>query len=186
MAKHIVVGTGSPRTGKNTDRAADAFVQGAQQAGHTVYKFSLAQHRVGGCIHCMQCSKQGYCVQKDGMEEVYPQIEKADLILFATPIYFWHITAQMKAFIDRLYALYTMGRFPKNETGKEMGLLLVAGDSDPSVAQAPLSFFENVFGKRLGWLNKGTLLIAGTSRAGFDLEQEGFLQKAFDLGASIQ
>ena len=62
MGKHIVVIEGSPRVAKNTDRVVGAFLRGAQEAGHTTYKLSLAKNRVNGCIHCMQCGKNGYAL----------------------------------------------------------------------------------------------------------------------------
>ncbi len=185
MGKHIVVIEGSPRVAKNTDRLVGAFLRGAQEAGHTTYKLSLAKNRINGCVHCMQCGKNGYCVQKDAMEALYPELERADLVVFASPIYFWQITSQMKAAIDRLYALYTMGRLPRGDAGKDMMTLLVCGDADPAAAADAQAFFSGVFEKRLGWKNAGTLVVSGTSRPDFDLEKEGFLQRAFDLGASL-
>lgn len=182
MAKNIVVVTASPRVGKFTDKAADAFIEGAKSAGHSVKKFSLAKNRVGGCLHCMQCGKNGYCSQKDGMEEFYPMYEEADVIVFASPIYFWHITAQMKAFIDRLYTFYVTKTFSK----KEMAVILVSGGKGESMSEEAVSFFKNVFEKRIGWTSHGTLLIDGTTPPDFDLEKAGFAQKAFDFGASIQ
>lgn len=185
MGKHIVIIEGSPRVAKNTDRIVGAFLCGAQEAGHTTYKLSLAKNRINGCVHCMQCGKNGYCVQKDAMEAFYPELERADLVVFASPIYFWQISSQMKAAIDRLYALYTMGRLPRGDAGKDMMTFLVCGDADPAAAADAQAFFSGVFEKRLGWKNVGTLVVSGTSRPDFDLEKEGYLQKAHDLGAGI-
>ena len=181
MSKRILVIDGSPRPGKNTDRLCDAFIQGAEAAGNTAVKFRVAGKKIGGCIHCMQCYKNGPCAQKDDMIPLYDEIEQADMIVLASPIYFWQITAQTKAVIDRMYALYVAGRFKVKDTAA----IFVSG-GDASCCDEAVSFYRNVIVNRLHWNDKGLLLAPGTSAPGFDLEAGGFIQKACDLGASIR
>ncbi|MBE6993346.1 MAG: flavodoxin family protein [Ruminococcaceae bacterium] len=176
MSKIIVV-DGSPRVGKYTDQLTDAFAEGARSKGHEVIKFSLAKTPVAPCRHCMGCGKNGYCSQKDAMEALYPEIESCDMIVFASPIYFWHITAQMKSFIDRLYALYVMGRFPR----KEMKLILVSGGQGDDMTNNAEQFFRDVFLDRIHWTDKGILKVHGTSAKDFDVS--GYLKEAYDFGA---
>lgn len=175
---HILVIDGSPRVGKNTDLMCDAFIAGAATKGHTATKFRVAGKKINGCIHCMQCYKNGPCSQKDDMIPLYDEIEKADMIVLASPIYFWHITAQTKAVIDRMYALYVAGRFKAKDTA---AIFVSGGDLDCS--DEAVSFYENVILKKLHWNDRGVLRVARTGRDDYDLE--AYKQKAFDLGASL-
>ncbi len=176
MSKKIIVVDGSPRVGKNTDLLTDAFAEGARAAGHEVLKVSLAKTPVAPCRHCMACGKNGFCSQKDAMEALYPELESCDTIVFASPIYFWHITAQTKAFIDRLYALYVMGRFPR----KELKVILVSGGQGDDMTNNAEQFFRDVFLSRIHWTDGGFLKVHGTSAKDFDLSED--LKRAFEFG----
>lgn len=179
MSKNILVIVASPRPGKNTHQLADAFTEGAVSRGHNVTQFSVAGKRINGCIHCQQCYKNDPCSQKDDMLPLYPEIEKADMIVFASPIYFWQITAQMKAVIDRMYALYVAKRFQPKETA----IILDAGNGSESVFDEAVSFYKNVMVSRLGWKDMGTLLVPGmTASNALDV---GGLEKARAFGASL-
>lgn len=175
MAKKILVIDGSPRVGKNTDQLCDAFMKGAQEAGHEVVKFRVAGKKINGCIHCMQCFKNGPCSQKDDMIPLYDEIEKADMIVLASPIYFWQITAQTKAVIDRMYALYVAGRFQRKDTA---AIFVSGGDAD--CCDEAVSFYKNVIINRLHWNDKGMMVCPRTSREGFELAPH--LEKAYEMG----
>ena len=103
----VIVGGGRPRG--NTAQLVDAFIRGAQEAGHQVEKVSLLQTEVKGCLGCNACRYGKPCVQKDGFQGVADKILAADLIAFASPLYFWTISSRLKALIERFYAclLYT-------------------------------------------------------------------------------
>ena len=180
MSKHVLVVSSSPRKGQNTDLVTDAFIKGLESAGHTAYKLNVGTTKVNGCIHCMQCYKNGPCAQKDGMTPFYEEYEKADMVVFASPIYFWHINAQMKAAIDRMYALYIGKRLVRIEPA----MILVAGAPEESVFKNALEFYNDVIIGQLGWQDKGTFFVNGTTRPGYDIES--YLKKAFDFGASIK
>ena len=182
MSKHIVVIDASPRTGRNTDRLCDAFIQGAEEAGNTVFKFKVAGKRINGCIDCKQCYKNGPCSQKDDMIPLYDELEKADMVVLASPIYFWNITAQLKAVIDRMYALYVAKRFQPKDTA----FIVVSGGADHSNVAEAISFYKNVIIDRLHWNDKGIIEVTGTTGEGFDLEASGHLEEARALGASIK
>ena len=96
---------GSGRTGGNTDRLTDAFLQGAAACGHQTVKFHLGETEVRPCLGCNACAGGGGCVQDDGMRELLPAFLDCDAAVLATPVYFWGFSAQLKAFVDRRYAL---------------------------------------------------------------------------------
>ncbi len=109
---NIVVLSGSPRKGANTDIMCDAFAAAAREAGHTVEVVPVGRMKIGGCLGCKYCfSHDGECVQKDDMAAVLEKLRAADAVVFASPIYWFDITAQEKAAIDRLYAFGGVG-FP--------------------------------------------------------------------------
>lgn len=101
----ILMIVGSSRVGGNTDQLADAVLKGAAEHGHEITKLHLGTTKVKPCLGCNVCVTTDACVQKDGMLEIAPAFLDCDAVVFATPLYFWGISAQMKAVIDRLYAL---------------------------------------------------------------------------------
>lgn len=109
---NIVVLSGSPRKGANTDTMVEAFAETAREAGHAVEVVRVAGKKIAGCLGCQYCfAHEGVCVQKDDMADVIESLKDADMVVFASPIYWFDITAQEKAAIDRLYAFGATG-FP--------------------------------------------------------------------------
>ena len=102
----IAVLNGSPRKG-NTAAMIDAFVKGAEEAGHEVEVLHVGRMKIAGCLGCEYCHTkgEGKCVQKDDMEKVMPAYQTADMIVFASPIYYFGLTAQLCAAIQRVYAI---------------------------------------------------------------------------------
>jgi hypothetical protein len=97
MVKKILVMTGSPRKGGNSDMLADAFIKGAESAGHEVTKFECAHKNIKPCIACDACySQKGACVFNDDFNELAPLLEQSDVIVFAPPVYWFTFPAQMK------------------------------------------------------------------------------------------
>ena len=100
---NIVVLSGSPRKGANTDTMVDTFAETAREGGHTVEVVRVAGKKIAGCLGCQYCfGHEGACVQKDDMAGVIESLKNADMVVFASPIYWFDITAQEKAVIDRL------------------------------------------------------------------------------------
>ena len=90
MAKNILVLTGSPRKGGNTDKLADAFTAGARQAGHLVTRYATADKDIKGCSDCKACqANAGVCVISDDFSTLAPLVEQADLVAFVTPLYWF-------------------------------------------------------------------------------------------------
>ncbi len=101
----ILVVRGGGRPHGNTARLVDAFSQGAQEAGHEVETISLSQHEVRGCLECNACRFGKPCVQKVDFNVLASKVRATDLLILASPLYFWTISSALKAFIERFYCL---------------------------------------------------------------------------------
>ena len=102
----ITILNGSPRK-ENTAAMAEAFAEGAREAGHEVEILQVGKMKINGCLGCEYCHTkgEGKCVQKDDMEKVIPAYMDSDMIVFATPIYYFDMTAQLAAAIQRIYCI---------------------------------------------------------------------------------
>ena len=123
MAKKIVVLNGSPVAGGCSETLSDYLIRGAQENGNTAVKMNLSKMNLHPCIGCNGCKmgKGSPCVQKDDMAEILNLFQEADVLVLATPIYFYGITAQMKVFIDRTYPIW------QNLGEKEVYYIISAG-----------------------------------------------------------
>jgi len=133
---------GSPRIGGNTDVLVDHALAGAKAAGADVEKIVLDQLEINPCRDCEGCAEDGDCAQADDMIALYDKIWEADGIILATPIYWWGPTAQIKAFLDRWYAIArdaTVHRL----AGKRVALIFAFGDTDPSTADPANAMFTH-------------------------------------------
>ncbi|PWM59273.1 MAG: flavodoxin family protein, partial [Subdoligranulum variabile] len=103
--KKILVIRGGGRPKGNTACLVEYFAAGAREAGHQVEVVSLLDKEVKGCLGCNACRYGKPCVQKDDFNELIPKIKSADLIVFASPLYFWTLSSKIKAFIERFYCI---------------------------------------------------------------------------------
>jgi len=106
---------GSPRKAGNTDEMMNSFLQGASAAGADIQRVYVRELEINPCIGCGHCDKAGSCFQKDAMVNVYAQLEQADAIVVASPIYFYGVTAQLKMLIDRSQASFMKRQLAKKE-----------------------------------------------------------------------
>ena len=106
MKKNVVILSASPRRNGNSDILCDEFMKGATEAGHDVEKIFLADKNIKYCTGCGVCNTTHECVQKDDMKEILVKLLKADVIVMASPVYFYTINAQMKTLIDRIVPQY--------------------------------------------------------------------------------
>lgn len=137
----ILILNGSPRLNGNTAYMINAFKAGAQEAGHTVQIENAAHMNIHGCMGCNHCreAEKGICVQKDDMQKLYPEILAADMLVFASPIYYFTLSAQLQSVIHRTYCL----EIPKNI--KITALIMSSGSSyvyGPAIAQYYHSIVE--------------------------------------------
>lgn len=121
----ILVLNGSPRPNGNTVAMVAAFAEGARESGHDVQIVDVCQKRIAGCLACEYCHTKGNgtCVQQDDMQEVYPLLEEAEMIVLASPIYYHSFTGQLQCAINRIYALDK----PKNL--KKAALIMSSGSN---------------------------------------------------------
>ena len=104
MSCKVLVVTGSPRVGGNSDTLAEAFIEGAKSAGCEVRRIDAGRAKIAGCLGCNYCfSHEGVCVQQDDMQQFYPDLHWADVLVYATPLYCFTYPAQLKAFQDRMF-----------------------------------------------------------------------------------
>lgn len=122
--KNILVISASPRKGGNSDVLCDEFIKGAQKAGHKVEKIFLRNFKVNYCTGCGVCNSTHKCVQKDDMAEIMDKMVNSDVIVFATPVYFYTMDAQLKTLIDRTVPRYT------EMVNKEVYYILTAADTN--------------------------------------------------------
>lgn len=106
--RKVLILEGSPRLKGNSSILSDEFARGAEEAGYCVEKIHVAWKKVAGCLGCNACYRSGgVCVQKDDMEEIREKMLASDVIVLASPIYFYSMTAQLKAVLDRAYAFFS-------------------------------------------------------------------------------
>lgn len=122
---NILVLNGSPRPNGNTSTMVNAFVEGATESGHNISVVPVCQKKIAGCMACEYCHKVGggRCIQQDDMQEVYPLLEQAEMIVLASPIYYHSFTGQLQCAINRIYALDK----PKNL--KKAALIMSSGSN---------------------------------------------------------
>jgi len=127
--KKILIINGSPRSKGNTAVLSEQLIAGAVEAGADVEIIRLQGLEIQPCDGCDSCqTKSGGCVISDDMQEIYPKLQDADVIVIASPVYWFNMTAQTKAFLDRWYALVSESGFDLE--GKRLSLLMVYGDTD--------------------------------------------------------
>lgn len=174
--KNTVVISTSIRHGSNSDLLADRFIEGAREAGHTVTKIPLAGKDIRFCKGCLSCVKQKKCVIQDDVADIMRQVLAADVVVWATPIYYYEMSGQMKTLIDRLNPMYT-----QDYKFRDVYLLATAAEDGaqvPKRAEAGLT----------GWIEcyplsrlAGTLFCGGVTDPR-EIEGNPVLQAAYDMG----
>lgn len=181
MKKNILVLTGSFRKGGNSDLMADAFIEGAAESGHEVIKYETADKHIDGCRACDTCFSKGTaCSFQDDFNELAPLLEKADLIVFATPLYWYTFPTKMKAAIDKLYS-FIVGKRPLKI--KECMLLVCGEDKDEERFDGIVKSYEFIADYE-GWKDIGELIIPGVSNKG-DIKNTNALERARKLGLNL-
>lgn len=174
----IVVLSGSPRNNGNTQRLVQAFAKGASEHNE-VKVISITDYKINPCLGCNTCfvREGNQCFQDDDMAKVYESLQKADILMLASPVYFYGISAQLKAIIDRLHTPMR-NTFPI----KKLGLLMVGAATLPELFDSILVQYRLII--RFFHLEEaGMVLVRGAKDKG-DITEES-LQEAYELGKSI-
>lgn len=190
MANILVISSGRPHG--NTTQLVDSFAKGAQDAGHQAEIVSLLQTKVEPCLGCNVCKQGKPCVQKDGFANLLPKIHQADLLVLASPLYYWTISARTKAFLERLYSISVpdvdppLGRYEKYPE-KDCALLMTAADNLFWTFHQASSYYQFSVVSYLGFRDKGMLLAGGCGDSGGKpaIAKTGWLEKAFAFGKTI-
>jgi hypothetical protein len=179
--KNILVLTGSPRKDGNSDLLANAFIEGARTSGNEVTLFEAGKMKVNGCDSCLTCSNEGAnCTFDDDFTKLIPVLEKADMIVFCTPLYYFTFPSQLKSVIDRLCFFAYEHRSLKI---KESILISCGCLDDMEIFTGIVKTYE-LMAKYTDWQDKGILTIPKISEIG-DIRNTDGLERAKNLGLSI-
>lgn len=180
MRKQVLIISASLRENSNSQSLADSFANGAQAAGHHVKQITLRGKSIAFCRGCLACQRLGHCIIEDDAVEIAKQMQIADVIVFATPIYYYEMSGQLKTLLDRANALYS-----SEYAFREIYFLSCAAeDAEGTDARA-------VYGLE-GWITcyekcrlAGTVFAGGVTGAG-EIKGHPALKEAYDFGAAIK
>ena len=174
----ILILTGSPRKNGNSNTLVDNFAKGAKEKGHEVVRFDSAFKNVHPCTACDHCGMDGDCVYKDDFNFVKENIVDADMVVFATPMYYFGISAQLKAVIDRFYSINEKIHKPKKSA-----LFMTYADTRAIEAEPIKKHYETLL-NYLGWTSVGEIIASGVWQAG-SINQTKYPQMAYELGKNL-
>ena len=182
MAKNIVILNGSPRQKGNTSMLVKAFTEGAESAGHTVTEFFLGGMDIHGCKGCFggHSGKECPCVQHDDMDKIYPAVKGSDVVVLASPLYYWTMSGQLRTALDRLFALEEGDGNLLRGNGRASALLMAA---EGRGFEDAVLYFDHLM-EHLRWKNLGKVLCGGVMDVG-DAQGRKELDDARQLGRSI-
>lgn len=179
MGKKVLILSGSPRKGGNSDILCDEFLRGAQEAGNKVEKLRVSALKIHPCSACYFCRDHGgQCVHKDDMAEVLQKMIDADVLVLASPVYFYSIDAQLKAVIDR-----TLARWLEVKN-KEFYYIVTMADESLSSADTTLACFRGYADCVEGAVEKGVLIGNGVYQPG-TVKTTQAMRKAYEMGKNV-
>ena len=178
--KNVLIISTSLRGGSNSELLAKECAKGAEEAGNRVELLSLKGKKIQYCIGCLSCIKTGKCVQKDDAPEIMEKLRRADVLIFATPIYYYEMSGQMKTLLDRMNPLYS-----SDYAFREVYMIATAADGGDST-------FEKAYNGLQGWVDcfpKAKLcgLVAGEEIGDPKdaVNHPNVMEKAYELGKEI-
>jgi multimeric flavodoxin WrbA len=177
MSKNVLVLSASPRIGGNSDTLCDQFIKGAEASGNTVEKIYVHNQAIGYCMACYACKKTGACIQRDDMSAILDKLVAADVIVLATPVYFYTMNGQLKTLIDRTLPRYTEIR------NKEFYFIATAADEKASMERTMdglRGFTDCLPGAKV----RGLIYGAGAWQKG-DIQGNKAMKEALDKGMGI-
>ncbi len=171
----ILVLNGSPRPRGNTAAMVEAFTRGAEESGHEVSVVAVCQKKIAGCLGCEYCHTkgEGHCIQKDDMQAVYPLFQEAELLVLASPVYYFGFTGQLQCAISRLYA---PGR---SRCLKKTALMLSSGSDD--VYEGAIYSYRSSFADYLGLEDLGVFTAFGAQN-----RSEELLNRLYEFGKTLR
>ncbi len=180
MSKKVLILSGSPRKNGNSDLLCDEFMRGALENGNDVEKIHVAEKNIGYCRGCYYCSKNnGVCSIKDDMAEILQKMIDADVIVLASPVYFYSVDAQLKALIDRTVARWLEVR------DKEFYYIVTMADEAISSADTTLACFRGYADCVEGAKEMGVIIGNGVYEKG-KVKDTAAMQKAYEMGKTVR
>ena len=178
MSKKVLILSGSPRKNGNSDILCDEFMKGAVEAGHQVEKIRIAEKNIGYCRACYACRETGVCAIKDDMADVLQKMINADVLVLASPVYFYSIDAQLKAVIDRSVARWLEVK------DKELYYIMTAADAEKTSMQTTLACFRGYADCVEGAKEMGIIYGTGVYEKG-EVTDTKALQDAYEMGLRV-
>lgn len=179
MSKKILVISTSLRNNSNSEFLADSFIEGAKSAGNEVEKITLKHKIIAFCKGCMACQSLGKCVIKDDAIDIAEKMKEAEVIVWATPIYYYEMSGQMKTLIDRLNSLYS-----SDYKFRDIYFLSTAAEDDKDVDSRAINGLK-------GWIDcydkaffAGSVFAGGVDGAG-KINGHKALKEAYEMGKNI-
>ena len=179
MAKKVLIISSSPRKGGNSDLLCDEFMKGALEAGNEVEKIVLKDKTVHPCTGCSVCSMYGKpCPQKDDTAEIVEKMIAADVIVMATPVYFYTMSGQMKIMIDRCCARYT------EISNKDFYFIATMAETEANRIERTFESLRGFTDSLEGPREKGTIAAIGVWQKG-EVNDKPYMQQAYEMGKAI-
>lgn len=175
----IILLMGSPNRGGSTRILADSFAKGAEEAGHSCEIIEVCRADVHPCLGCVRCGYEGPCVQKDDVELIRQKLLRADMVVFATPLYYYGMTAQLKAVIDRFCAYNSS----LNSRHLKSALLAVAWNADDWTFDALQAHYQTLV-RYINFEDKGMVLGYGCGTPAMT-KRSRYPERAYQLGKSL-
>lgn len=176
--KKVLILSGSPRKGGNSDTLCNEFMKGAVETGNEVEKIFVADKKIGYCKACYACKKTGICAIKDDMTNVLQKMLDADVIVLSSPVYFYSISAQLKAVIDRTVARWLEFK------NKEFYYIMTAAENAPTTMNCTLECFRGLAVCLEGSKEMGVIFAKGVYERG-EINGTPFMQQAYKMGKSV-
>ena len=179
MSKKVLVISTSLRNKSNSEILADYFLEGAKDAGHQIEKVTLKGKQIAFCNGCLTCQKTGRCAISDDAVEITEKMRYADVIAFATPIYYYEMSGQMKTMLDRANALFAL-----DYQFRDIYILTTAAENEDFVPNKTINGLK-------GWIDcfekaqlMGTIFAGGVNHAG-EIIKHNALKEAYNMGKKI-
>ncbi len=174
--KNVIIISSTPRVNGNSEILASEFAKGAKESGHNVEVINLRNYKLNYCIGCYACTKTGKCIHKDGMNELSEKLIKANVIVLATPVYFYSMSGQLKVFIDRLVPSYT-------KISADIYLIATQYDSDKAIMENTIEAIRGCTRDCFSGCNeKGVIYGIGLGDVKEVLEHSDYMRQAYLYG----
>lgn len=179
MSKKVLIISTSPRKGGNSDTLAEAFARGARESGHQVETVALRDKTIGFCKGCLACQSTQRCVIRDDADLIAQKMLTADVIAFATPVYYYGMCGQMKTMLDRANPLFTA-----DYAFRDIYLLAAAAEEEPHTVDGTVTGLQ-------GWVDcfekarlAGTVFAGGVTAVG-EIQGHEALDRAYEMGRNL-